>query len=407
MRILFLTPQLPFPPDKGTRIRNFGLIKEIARRHEVGVVSFGDPDDRAAIDALARHCRVLAVVPPPRRTRVARALATFGDGVPDLARRLESPELTAHLRAALRAEPWDVLQVEALEMAPTWLATRDVAKPAVVLDSHNAEWVLQQRTADNDLAAGRAVGGLYSLLQARKLRRYEGRAIDLADATIAVSTEDAAALERVGRPRRLTVVPNGVDAAALSRRTAEAGGATILFTGTMDYRPNVDAVRWFVAEVWPLIRRERVDARFVIAGRDPSPAVRALSSVPGVEVTGAIPDVAPLFRDATLYVAPLRIGGGMRLKLLEAFAYGATVVSTRLGAEGIDLVHGRDAVLADEPGEMAAAVARLLANPSERLALADAARRLVESRYDWRALAPTVEQLYADVLVARGALAVA
>src|SRR5579884_3243728 len=356
MRLLFLTPQLPYPPDKGTRIRNFGIIKELARRHEVGVISFADPGDAAAAEALGRHCRVLGLVEPPRRRRIDRAWRTFVDPVPDLARRLESRAFAERVRAALAAEPWDVLQVEALEMAPHWLAQAG-GGPPVVLDAHNAEWILQLRAARIDAAAGRALGGLYSAVQAAKLRRYEGRAVRRAAALVAVSAPDAAELRRIGPPRRIAIAPNGVDTDALAFRAEQPDAAVVLFTGTMDFRPNVDAVRWFVREVWPRVVAARPDARFRIVGRAPTAPVRELGREPGVEVVGAVPEVAPHFGEAALYVAPLRIGGGVRLKLLEAFAYGVPAVATRLGAEGIDAVDGRDLVLADWPEEMAAAIA--------------------------------------------------
>src|SRR5690349_21319626 len=172
MRLLFLTPQLPYPADKGTRIRNFGLIKRLAASHDPAVISFGDPDDRAAIAALERYCRVLAVVPPPARGRLGRAVRTLLDPTPDLARRLWSPELAARLADALARERPDVLQIEALEMAPHWLATRRPGGPVALLDAHNAEWLLQERHGLTDAGSGRALGAAYSLVQARKLRRY-------------------------------------------------------------------------------------------------------------------------------------------------------------------------------------------------------------------------------------------
>ncbi|HEV8637695.1 MAG TPA: glycosyltransferase [Chloroflexota bacterium] len=404
MRLLFLTPQLPYPADKGTRIRNLGLIRELARRHEVAVLSFGEPADRAAAAGLSGICRVLDVLPPPTRPRWRRALASLADPRPDLARRLESAIFGRALRGAL-AERWDVLQVEGLEMAPHWLALRrEGPVPPTVFDAHNAEWVLQARMGATDLTNRRLVGGLYSALQAVKLRRYEGAAVSRADAVAAVSDADAAALDRVGRPRRLAVVPNGVDTAGLARRSGDGDDRTVLFTGTMDYRPNVDAVVWFVGEAWPLVRAGVPDARLRIVGRAPTPTVRALARSPGVEVTGGVADVAPFFGEAAVYVAPLRIGGGSRLKLLEACAHGVPIVSTSLGAEGIDLAPGRDALVADDPASFAGAVVRLLRDRPERRALADAGRALVESCYDWRVLVPRLEALYDELVGDRGPL---
>jgi glycosyltransferase involved in cell wall biosynthesis len=394
MRLLFLTPQLPYPADKGTRIRNLGLIRELARRHEVGVLSFGEPADAAPRAELERVCRVLDVLPTPTRPRRRRALAALADPRPDLALRLASAAFLEALRRALEA-PWDVLQVEGLEMAPHWLAVRGHPRlPPTLYDAHNAEWLLQARMAATDLANRRPLGGLYSALQARRLRRYEGAVVSRAGAVAAVSPADAAALAAVGRPRRLAVVPNGVDTAALPRRRGEGDGRTVLFTGTMDYRPNVDAVAWFVERVWGLVRAGWPEARFRVVGRAPTAAVRRLVRWPGVEVLGEVADAAPYFAEATVYVAPLRIGGGSRLKLLEAGAHGVPIVSTSLGAEGIDLVPGRDVVVADEPPAFAGAVVGLLRDPARRRALSDAGRALVEARYDWSRIAPSLESLY-------------
>jgi sugar transferase (PEP-CTERM/EpsH1 system associated) len=401
MRLLFLTPQLPYPADKGTRIRNLGLIRELARRHEVAVLSFGEPADRASRAGLAAICRVVDVLGTPTRPPWRRVVAALTDPRPDLARRLGSVGFTAALRRAL-AEPWDVLQIEGLEMAPHWLALRHERRlPPTIFDAHNAEWVLQARMGATDLANRRPLGGLYSTLQAARLRPYEGAVVTTVQAVAAVSRADAAALERVGRPRRLVLVPNGVDTAGLPRRPGDGDDRTVLFTGTMDYRPNVDAVVWFVARVWPLVRARAPEARFRIVGRAPTPAVRALTASPGVDVTGEVAAVGPFFAEAAAYVAPLRIGGGSRLKLLEACAHGVPIVSTSLGAEGIDLTPGRDALVADDAAVFAEALLGLLREPARRRALADAGRALVESSYDWRAIVPRLEGLYEELVRGR------
>lgn len=398
MRLLFLAPQLPYPADKGTRIRNLGLIAELARRHEVAVLSLGDPNDVDATDGLGRICRVLDVVPTPERSGWRRLVGALADSRPDLGRRLESPRYVEAFQKAL-SEPWDIIQVEALEMAPHWRAMAAVRRlPPVVLDAHNCEWILQERLARADLANGRWLGGLYSTLQAAKLRRYEGAVVSVADAVVAVSAADAAALKRVAQARRVAVVPNGVDTSALPIRVGVGDGRTVLFTGTMDYRPNADAVAWFVEAVWPLVRGGVPDARFEIVGRAPTAKVRALAEHPGVEVVGEVASMAAHFARAAAYVAPLRVGGGSRLKLLEAFAHGVPVVTTSLGAEGIAVTDGRDARVADDPEAFSEALIELLALPERGRLLAAMARRLVEERYDWRALVPPLERLYEDLI---------
>jgi glycosyltransferase involved in cell wall biosynthesis len=407
VRLLFLTPQLPFPADKGTRIRNLGLIQELARRHEVGVLSLGDPADATAIDGLSRVCRVVGVLPYTERPWWRRIVGALADSRPDLGRRLESSHYVVALREAL-AEPWDVVQVEALEMAPHWFALGGERRlPPVVLDAHNCEWILQERLARADLANGRWLGGLYSTLQAAKLRRYEGAVVAAMDAVVAVSAADAAALRHVGATRRVAVVPNGVDTTALPLRDGAGDGQTVLFTGTMDYRPNADAVAWFVEEVWPLVRGALPEARFEIVGRAPTARVRALAQRPGVEVVGEVVSMASHFARAAAYVAPLRVGGGSRLKLLEAVAHGVPVVTTSRGAEGIAVTNGLDAEVADDTEGFSEALIGLLARAERGRELAGPARRLVEERYDWRALVPPLERLYEELVGAGAPRAVA
>ncbi len=393
LRILMLAPQLPFPADKGTRIRNFGLARELARRHDVGILCFGEPNDSQHIAGLEAFCNVIGVIAPPSRYMPMRALRTCFDPVPDLGRRLESSEFDARLREAMVAWDWDAVLVEGLEMMPHWHVVCGQYRGSSILDEHNAEWLLQLRASRLDGQVGRAVASIYSAIQAAKLRWFERLAIESVSGVVTVSSRDAAAIRAIGRPRDIAIVPNGVDTNALTRREKDPGGEIVLFTGTMDFRPNVDGVTWFVSKVWPLIRKVRPSARFVIAGRDPTRSIRDLGRRGGVEVVGAVRDMREQFDRACVYVAPLRIGGGMRLKILEAFAFGVPVVSTPLGAEGIDLVNGQDAVLAEDPERFASAVIALLGSSTRRAELALAGRTLVESHYDWRSIVPALEQL--------------
>lgn len=388
-----LAPQLPFPADKGTRIRNFGLVRELSRRHDVSVLCFGDPHDREAIAGLEAYCRVIGVITPPRRPVMLRIVQACLDPMPDLARRLWSPAFVARLRESMFAWRWDVVLIEGLEMMPHWYAVANQFHRTVILDEHNAEWLLQLRAARLDGKIGRFMGAIYSAIQAVKLRFYEGRAIEFVSGVAVVSIQDGAALRTIGRPRKLAIVPNGVDTEVLCLRASDPGGDIVLFTGTMDFRPNVDGVIWFAAEVWPKIRKACPNARFVIAGRDPTRVVRNLDRRDGIEVVGAVRDMNVQFDRACVYVVPLRMGGGMRLKILEALARGIPVVSTPLGAEGIDLVDGRDAILASASEHLAAAVIELLNNPQRRRQLTQAGRSLVERLYDWKSIVPQLEKL--------------
>ncbi len=417
MRILFLTPQSPYPPHKGTSTRNFNLIKNVATRHEVHLLTFVEPDAPGtqrigeasagltpeAEAELRRFCATVRVVPvPPRRSVRQRLRSAVTTLMPDLALRLASPEMAAALPEMLRGSSFDLVQVEGLEMAPHWLAAASAsgaAFPPVLLDSHNCEYVLQRRAFTNDLPQPRKwAGATYSLLQWRKLCRYEGRACRDAAGVLAVSENDRAALSAIAPHRPMAVVPNGIDTDYFRPSNLPRAPAEMVFTGTMDFRPNVDAVLWFCRQVFPLVRARVPEARFYVVGQRPKPEVQALAEQPGVVVTGAVEDVRPYLWSASLCVVPLRVGGGTRFKILEAMACGTPVVSTTLGAEGITLTPGEHALLADAPAELAGAIISGLGERERTAAMAERGRALATAHYEWRVLAGRLLSFYQEIV---------
>jgi glycosyltransferase involved in cell wall biosynthesis len=244
------------------------------------------------------------------------------------------------------------------------------------------------------------VGAAYSWVQWRRLAGYERRACLAADRVVAVSDADAIALRELIPDLDPVVVPNGVDVdfytAAVSPREipAQFGDKDLVFTGKMDFRPNVDAVIWFAQEVLPLISAQQLDAHFWIVGKDPHPRLASLDDNPAITVTGRVDDVRPYIGAAAVYVIPLRIGGGTRLKVLEAMAMRKAIVSTTLGCEGFDLESGQGLVIANAPADFAAKVLSLLRDPERREELGHAAHSFSASRYDWRMIVPLLEQVY-------------
>jgi glycosyltransferase involved in cell wall biosynthesis len=326
-----------------------------------------------------------------------------------MALRLASEEYLERLVALLGANPYDVVQIEGIEMAPfglwlrAWPGFASLSpRPLLLFDDHNAEYLLQQRVFETDIRRPRRwAGALYSLIQWRKLRRYERHVCRQLDRVAAVSEADASALARLVPGLQPAVVPNGVDLKYYdeSARGDEANGArlkapSLVFTGKMDFRPNVDAVMWFVDEVLPHIRAGRQDVHFYIVGQKPHPRLQVLRGRDDVTLTGWVDDVRPYFSQATVYVAPLRMGGGTRLKLLEAMAMRKAIVSTALGCEGFDVTDGREMRIADAPDAFARAVLELLGSTGQRVALGQTARRFVEAHYAWEAIVPRLERLY-------------
>lgn len=420
-RILILTPQLPIPPQaltgtsQGTTIRNYHLIAGLAKRHTIDLVSFRAPDDpaegsaeqAAALAALGVHCRRIITAAPPMRSLGRRALDTVTRGLPDMALRLASSEMREQLSRLLREAggAYDVIQIEGIEMAPYASAelrqSRPGARPPlVVFDDHNAEYVLQRRAFITDVRNPRRwIAAAYSLIQWRKLAAYERQVCREADRVVAVSEADRDALQRLAPGLEVTVVPNGVDLDFLRPGVVppEPGlqAPALVFTGKMDYRPNVDAVLWFVEAVLPLITAEAPAAHFYVVGQKPHARLAVLADHPAVTVTGRVPDVRPYIAGAGVYVVPLRIGGGTRLKVLEAMAMGQAIVSTRLGCDGFPFEDGREVSFADDPAAFAASVLDLLNDRARAAALGQQARAYVAAHYGWDAIVPRLEAVYA------------
>lgn len=401
MNLLFLTPQLPYPPEHGGALRAYNMIRVLAQRHNVTLLSFvRSPADLDRAGPLRDCCqRIETVLAPPRSPR-QRALSVFLSPEPDLALRLVSTEFQARLEALLRENRFDVIQIEEIMLARYGLILNVAPRPRLVFDTYNAEYVLQQRAFETDVRDPRRwVGALYSLIQWRKLRAYEARVCRHFDCTVVVSEADAVALRTLDPALSLAVVPNGVDVAHYAFYKPGPDDppmppASLVFTGKMDFRPNVDAVLWFAESVLPLVKQQVPDVRFYVVGQSPLPRVQALGADPSVIVTGRVPDVRPYIAGAAVYVVPLRIGGGSRLKILEALAMGRAVVSTSLGYEGYPLADGRELVSADEPGEFAQSVVELLRDPARRAELGRVGQRFAAEKYDWAAIVPSLERVY-------------
>ncbi len=407
MRILFLTPQLPYPPHQGTTIRNYNIIANLAPRHEIHLLSFVlSQDEIAAATPLQQHCRNIEGIPTPRRSPLKRFWSLFLSPLPDMALRLPSAEFQAKLAATLQRVPFDVVQIEGIEMAQHWMDWRisNTQYPISIFDDHNAEYVLQQRAFETDIRHPRRwVAALYSLIQWKKLSRYEAKICQLADQVVAVSEADKAALHQLVPSLNVTVVPNAVDVeyyTSAGIHSSPLPPRSLVFTGKMDFRPNVDAVLWFCHEVLPLVLEQMPDVRFYIVGQKPHRRILRLADDPAVTVTGYVDDVRSYIAGACVYVVPLRIGGGTRLKVLEAMAMSKPIVSTSLGSEGFErLESGRELILADTPQEFAQQVIKLLDDAPRRERLGQAARRFVEERYDWRLIIPRLERMYEKLKV--------
>ena len=396
MRLLFLTPQFPYPPHKGTTLRNYNLIAGLAQHHTIDLLSF---NDEVAVPAtpLDQLCRRIATIRQPTRAASRRMLDTLLSPWPDMGLRLWSPDFRQQLAAWLHDGAYDVIQVEGLELA-RYVLNVNQAQGRIVFDDHNAEYLLQQRIAQAEIAAcGWNAGAVYSSIQWRKLRRFERQVCQHADRVVCVSEADAAAMQQLDPTLRPAVVPNGVDTEFYRREAItplDLPRHSLVFTGTMDFRPNVDAMLWFAHEVLPLVKRAVSDVHLYIVGQRPHARLDTLHADPAITITGAVDDTRPYTSAADVYVVPLRMGGGTRLKLLEALALETPIVSTALGAEGFEVTHDRELLLADDAAVFASAIEKLLANRDRAHALGVAGRAFAVMHYDWRSIVPKLEAVY-------------
>jgi sugar transferase (PEP-CTERM/EpsH1 system associated) len=398
-KLLFLTPDLPYPPHQGAAIRTLNLIKNLGPRYEVHLLSFiQERDVSGRIDALAHHCASVLTVPSPHRSTARRAMSVLFSPSPDMALRLPSTEFSNALRISLVRERFDFVQIEAIEMAQYGLAVKSTSlpsQPLVVFDDINAEYLLQKRAFETDVRQPSSwLAALYSFIQWRKLQRYESHACRQSDRIVVVSEADAKALRSLVPGLQCAVVPNGVDTDFFRPRAATDSDTTLVFTGKMDFRPNVDAVLWLAREVLPLIQREIPQVLLKVVGRNPHPRLQGLRRPSNIVLTGYVDDVRPYIGEAAVYVVPLRVGGGTRLKLLEAMSMAKAVVSTSLGCEGISVRPDRDLVIADDPVSFSRAVVKLLRDRERRVELGISARQLAVSQHDWRHVTPLLERVY-------------
>jgi len=383
-RVLLLTPKIPAPGISGDRIRNFHLIRELARRRWrvwLFALSGGQGHEDALLDGLSEYCERLRAFPLEQRglrtgLRMARAIATrraFHRYL--LASRAGMQELTEWTDDA----SFDAVLVSQLMMfpyvQPRWL-------PVTVLDSHNHEATRVRGIAE---IGGSSPRRLAAALQVGAVRRYEEAVVRRVRLTLAVSPAEARQFDEIA-PGRVAVVPNGVDLERIPRLERMAESSDIVFVGSLDYSANVDAVRYFMTEMGPFVTS--TGARFRVVGSNPPRALaqEARGAVLQTEVLGFVDDLAPIMRRARVFAVPLRRGGGTRLKILEAMAWGVPVVTTSAGSAGLDLVQGDHALIEDEPRAFAAAIDRLMDDDVLWRRLSSGGRKLVEDRYGWHAV---------------------
>ncbi len=400
MRILLLTPNPPYPPQSGGALRAYGILRSLHNAgHEMHLLCFAESPSALESTPLPTLCKSITTVPPPSRTALNRLRHLLLTSQPDIVQRMYSPELAAMLVESCRQD-FDIIQFEGLEMA-TYLpvAANTQTRAKLVYDSFNAEYALQRNIAQVERSSLlRLPAALYSTIQAQRIYALERWLGEHADGFIVVSPEDRELLMPLRGASSLPIVPSGIfvdDYQDGERATLEP--QALVFTGKMDYRPNVDAVSWFARDILPRIQVVRSDVSFYIVGQQPNQTVRDLAAMDNITVTGQVTKVTPYLKGASVYVAPLRMGSGTRLKLLEAMACGCAIVATDIAAAGLDAPARAALWIADSPADFAQAVIGFLANETMRNEFGERAQAAVRANYDWSAIVSRLCSVYAEL----------
>ena len=390
-RLLVVSPYSPYPAVHGGAVRILALLRRLRPHVDVTLLAYGDTTaelDPASVAELRRLCHDVTILERPGHT--------FGGMLqPHKTHGFWSDSMRDAVEYYCDRGDYDLVQAEYTHMAH-FLPPRAPGLVRVLVE-HDVSFVSLARSRDT---ASDLVARLGLTMEWMRMLRYEVAAVEGADLVITMSDDDRAVLARYTDARRIVTIPNGVDCARFTFADDGREPATILFVGFFRHEPNVEAVRFFCREVWPRVRQARPEARFRIVGAYPPEIVRRLAETPGVDVTGQVDDIAPYYRSAAVFVAPVLQGSGTRLKILEAMASGCPVVSTTIGAEGLGVADGRELLLADTPPAMADAIERLLADGTRARRLARAARELVVARYDWDAISARLIACYRDALTA-------
>ncbi len=395
MKILFLSPTVPFPLTDGGRIRVFNLLKQIAQKNKVTLLALEtqstDADGVAELQQLGIQVHLVRNAQTLPRVSFDTLIKAFFRRQPITVARYDVPTYRQKIRELIAVQTFDLVHYEMFHTAQFYTET-------------NLPGVLSQQNVDSAIwrrLCSETTNPFYKFTywtQQLAFQRYERVLSPKFNAVTCTSDIDAAVFQQHCTTDAIEIIPNGVDITHYLPDFTSEAPAHLIYIGSMDWYPNEDAVAFFTDEVFPLIQEKVSNVTFSIVGGNPSARVRKLAEKEGIVVTGRVPEIKPYFAEATVFVVPLRIGSGTRLKILEALAMGKAIVSTTVGAEGLDLRNREEIFIADEPTAFADAVTRLLMDSELRRRIGENGRARVEQDYDWQRIGEKLHGVYAKIL---------
>lgn len=410
MNLLYFTAHQMWPLTTGARLRDYNLARNLAARCSVTFVEMCRPEEKHSLSREESGFQSVVTLNKSRTYSSLNILRGMLGPTPVTVLNCWSVRGNSDVAALLRSRRFDSIQIEGVHLTKYLpLLQNAPGRPAILVDWHNIESELMWRFAETTQNRLKKVAARRT---AKLIERTEDEILRSCSKHTVVSEREKKQLLARCPEADVRVIPNGIEANHYAMN--EDGGAlkterehklksTILFVGSMDYHANIDAVMWFAKAVWPEIARNHRDLIFTIVGRDPAPDVRRLAS-DRIQVTGTVTDVRPFYTSALAVVVPLRTGGGTRLKILEAMAVGVPIVSTTLGAEGIDAEHDSQLLLANTDTEFVAALERVIRCPETRSRLSKAGRQLAASRYDWSGISDKLYGIHHDLVKSRRCL---
>ncbi len=393
MKILWVKAGGLVPLDSGGKIRSYHILKELARKHEITLYTYyaEHPNDaHPTLESLFARvlCRPLRIAPPRSLSDSLDYARHFFSSYPHIMTRFYRPSILKEVRKLVQSERYDSIICDFL--IPARIIPWELSCPKVLF-THNVEAAIYRRQYET---VRNPIWKTAAWREYRVTERAEQRYLRRADHVLTVSDADRDTFARTIDRSKITTIPTGVDVEYFQPQTGACQPNTLVFTGSMDWLPNEDAIVFFANQILPRIRREIRDISVLIVGRRPSPKLLALAaSDRRMRVTGTVEDVRPYIQQGSVYIVPLRIGGGTRLKIFEAMAMAKAIVSTSIGAEGLPVKHGVNIRIADSAEEFARSITSLLRDPAERSKLGGAARQLVEQEYSWATVATHFESV--------------
>lgn len=395
MNILFIAPRVPLPADTGGKIRTLNILKQLALESNLHLVCFSfDENDKDYLSDLKKLKIKVTLVPMLETTLFQKVYWLFFHGMPISLIKYHTSAMEHAVKKLVENESFDAIHVDHLHMAHYLNCFKGIP---CMLDEHNVEYKILQRCAAVEKSLPKKIA--YEN-QSKKMNRFESETAQKFSCVFTCSIDDRLLLNKITNGLvPIYVVPNGVDTDYFKPDTNETMEDALVFTGSMDWLPNDDAITYFCDEILPLIWERNKEIKLYVVGKSPSQSVKELAAKDSrVVVTGRVDDVRPYIAKSKVFVVPLRVGGGTRLKILEAMAMGKAIVSTSIGAEGIAYSQDENILLADTPEEFANKTVNAIANSSKIQALGKSGRELVLESYDWRVVGRQLRHFYKKVM---------